>query len=42
VCCVIREFTGFIEGLANGEAVTAAAVVGIAGIVVILVLQRWL
>jgi MFS superfamily sulfate permease-like transporter len=39
---LIREFTGFIEGLANGEAVAAAAVVGIAGIVVILALQRWL
>jgi high affinity sulfate transporter 1 len=38
----IGEVTGFIEGLANGEAVAAAAVVGIAGIVVILVLQRWL
>ena len=38
----IGEVTGFIEGLANGEAVPAAAVVGIAGIVVILVLQRWL
>ena len=39
---LIGEFTGFIKGLANGEAVPAAAVVGIAGIVVILVLQRWL
>ncbi len=39
---LIREFTGFIKGLANGEAVAAAAVVGIAGIVLILVLQRWL
>jgi high affinity sulfate transporter 1 len=38
----IGEVTGFIEGLAKGEAVPAAAVVGIAGIVVILVLQRWL
>ena len=38
----IGEVTGFIEGLANGEAVPAAAVVGTAGIVVILVLQRWL
>jgi hypothetical protein len=36
----IGEVTGFIEGLANGEAVAAAAAVGIAGIVVILVLQR--
>jgi high affinity sulfate transporter 1 len=38
----IGEVTGFIEGLANGEAVAAAAAVGIAGIVMILVLQRWL
>ena len=38
----IGEVTGFVEGLANGEAVAAAAVVGIAGIVVIVVLQRWL
>jgi high affinity sulfate transporter 1 len=36
------EVTGFIKGLANGEAVAAAAVVGIAGIALILVLQRWL
>ena len=39
---LISEVTGFVKGLANGEAVTAAAVVGIAGIVLILVLQRWL
>jgi high affinity sulfate transporter 1 len=39
---LIREFTGFIKGLADGKAVAAAAVVGIAGIVLILVLQRWL
>jgi high affinity sulfate transporter 1 len=39
---LIAEFTGFIEGLAKGEAVAAAAAVGIAGIVLILVLQRWL
>ena len=38
----IGELTGFIKGLANGEAVAAAAAVGIAGIVLILVLQRWL
>ena len=35
------ELTGFAKGLANGEAVAAAAAVGIAGIVLILVLQRW-
>jgi high affinity sulfate transporter 1 len=39
---LIGEFTGFIKGLAHGEAVGAAVVVGIAGIVLILVLQRWL
>jgi len=38
----IGEITGFVKGLANGEAVAAAAAVGIAGIAVILVLQRWL
>ncbi|HTT51331.1 MAG TPA: SulP family inorganic anion transporter, partial [Streptosporangiaceae bacterium] len=31
-----------VKGLAHGEAVAAAAAVGIAGIVVVLVLQRWL
>jgi high affinity sulfate transporter 1 len=39
---LIRETGAFIRGLADGKAVTAAAVVGIAGIVLILVLQRWL
>jgi high affinity sulfate transporter 1 len=39
---LIAELTGFVEGLAKGEAVGAAATVGIAGIIVILVLQRWL
>jgi high affinity sulfate transporter 1 len=38
----IDDLTGFVKGLANGEAVAAAAAVGIAGIVLILVLQRWL
>ena len=39
---LISEFTAFVRGLAHGEAVAAAAAVGIAGIVLILVLQRWL
>src|SRR6516165_8260499 len=39
---LIAEFIGFVEGLAKGEAIGAAAAVGIAGIIVILVLQRWL
>jgi high affinity sulfate transporter 1 len=38
----LRELAGFIKGLAHGEAVAAAAAVGIAGIVLILVLQHWL
>ncbi len=39
---LIGEFAGFVKGLAHGEAVAAAAVVGIAGIALIMVLQRWL
>src|ERR1700745_2753682 len=39
---LIRETAGFVRGLANGEAVAAAAAVGICGIALILVLQRWL
>jgi len=39
---LIGEFTAFVRGLADGEAVAAAAAVGIAGIALILVLQRWL
>src|SRR5512142_777378 len=38
----IGELTGFFKGLAHGDAVAAAAAVGIAGIVLILALQRWL
>jgi high affinity sulfate transporter 1 len=39
---LIHEFTDFVRGLVNGEAVAAAAAVGLAGIAVILGLQRWL
>ena len=39
---LIQECTGFVEGLADGKAIPAAVVVGVAGIVLILVLQRWL
>jgi len=39
---LIGEFTEFVRGLAHGEAEPAAAAVGIAGIAVILILQRWL
>jgi high affinity sulfate transporter 1 len=38
----LGELSGFVKGLAHGEAIAAAAVVGITGIVLILVLQRWL
>jgi high affinity sulfate transporter 1 len=38
----LGELTGFVKGLAGGKANAAAAAVGIAGIVLILVLQRWL
>ena len=38
---LIAEFRGLVEGIAHGEVVAAAAAVGISGIVVILVLQRW-
>jgi high affinity sulfate transporter 1 len=39
---LIGEVTGFAKGLAHGEAVAAAAAVGLAAVVLILVLQRWL
>jgi high affinity sulfate transporter 1 len=39
---LVRESAEFIKGLADGKTVAAAAVVGIGGIAVILVLQRWL
>ena len=38
----LGEVAGFVKGLVHGETVPAAAVVGIAGIALILVLQRWL
>jgi len=38
----LGELTGLVKDLAHGEAVPAAAAVGICGIVLILVLQRWL
>jgi high affinity sulfate transporter 1 len=38
---LVGEFVGFVQGLADGDVVPAAAAVGIGGIVVILVLQRW-
>ena len=39
---LIAEVVGVVEGLAQGEAVPAAAIVGIAGIFLVLTLQRWL
>ncbi len=39
---LIGEITGLVRGLAHGDAVPAAAAVGIAAVVLILVLQRWL
>ena len=39
---LIGEFVGFVEGLAQGDVVPAAAAVGLGGIAVILVLRRWL
>ncbi len=38
----LGELAGFVKGLADGKAVAAAATVGIAGIALILLLQRWL
>jgi high affinity sulfate transporter 1 len=39
---LLAEAGGFVRGLAEGKAVPAAAVLGIAGIVIVLGLQRWL
>ena len=38
----LHEVSGFFRGLADGDAVAAAAAVGISGVVLVLVLQRWL
>ena len=38
----LGEVAGFVKGVAHGETVAAAAAVGIAGIALILMLQRWL
>src|SRR5205823_7810193 len=39
---LIAEAKGFLSGLASGEAVGAAVAVGAFGLLLILVLQRWL
>src|SRR6478609_3722969 len=38
----LGDLIGFVQGVANGETVIAAAAVGVTGIVLILALQRWL
>ena len=38
----IGELSGFVSGVADGKAVPAAVILGVAGIALILVLQRWL
>jgi len=39
---LISELVGFVDGVSGGETVAAALAIGTAGLVVILVLQRWL
>ncbi|GAB3309054.1 sulfate permease [Geodermatophilus aquaeductus] len=39
---LLQEVAGFVRGVADGEVVPAAATVGIGGVVLVLVLQRWL
>src|SRR3954469_20587993 len=39
---LVRELAGFVHGLVTGEAVAAAAAVGLAGTVLVLVLRAWL
>jgi high affinity sulfate transporter 1 len=39
---LIDEAKGFVEGVADGKTVTAALVIGLLGLVVILAFQRWL
>ncbi len=39
---LIGDLTGFVNGVRSGESVPAAVVVGLSGLAVILVLQRWL
>ena len=38
----VGELVGFVQGVADGEAVPAAAAIGLASLVLILVLNRWL
>ena len=38
----LGDLAGFVRGVADGKVVTASAIVGLAGIATILLLQRWL
>jgi high affinity sulfate transporter 1 len=38
----LGEFVGFVEGVASGEVVVAAAAIGVFSLALILVMQRWL
>jgi len=38
---LVGEVVGFVQGVAQGEAVPAAVAVGVVGIVLVLALQRW-
>jgi high affinity sulfate transporter 1 len=37
----LAELTGFVQGLADGDTVGAALAIGVAGVVLILAVQRW-
>ena len=39
---LIGDITGFVDGVRSGKTVTAAVLIGLFGLAVILVLQRWL
>jgi high affinity sulfate transporter 1 len=39
---LIGDVTGFVDGVRSGKTVTAAVIVGLFGLVVIVVLQRWI
>ncbi len=39
---LIGDITGFVDGVRSGETVAAAVLIGLFGLLVILVLQRWL
>jgi high affinity sulfate transporter 1 len=39
---LLAEMAGFVSGVADGEVVPAAAAIGLGGVAVVLVLQRWL